>query len=316
MPTVRARRPGRHPAAEAPRKGRGRRAPPPPPAGESMPRLARIKLSGGLAPDEMHVTGKSLGIALAGMLIFAGAAIAGAAWMGDSLFDVREASARAVDVAAADVGFAIEDVTILGVAGARAEEVREQIIPEGRQSILSLDPIDVKERIEALDWVANASVRRLWPSTLEVRVERRQAYARWQEGDEIAVIDSNGDRLLAENASDHPELPLVIGANAGPTAEPLLLALEELPEVRERVSSLVRVRDRRWNVELDNGMTIALPEAEPAIALSRLEGLQAEHQLLDRPIASIDMRAPGRMSVRVRQELAGRNHASALAEGV
>lgn len=312
MPTVRARRPGRQPT-EAPR--RGRRGPPPP-AHESMPRLARIKLSGGLAPEEVQVTGKSLAIALTGMLIFGGAAIAGAAWMGSSLFDVREAAARTVDVAAADAGFGIDDVKILGVSGARADEVRTQIIPEGRQSILSLDPADVKTRVEALDWVASASVRRLWPSTLEVRVERRQAYARWQQGDEIAVIDSNGGRLLAERAADHPELPLVVGANAGPNAEPLLLALEELPLVRARLSSLVRVRDRRWNLELENGMTIALPEAEPAIALSRLEGLQAEHRLLDRPIASIDMRAPGRMSVRVRQELAGRDHASALAEGV
>ncbi|GAM98465.1 cell division protein FtsQ [alpha proteobacterium U9-1i] len=313
MSTMRARRPGRS-AAEPTRKGRGRRTPPPPPSGENMPRLARIKLSGGLAPDEVQVSGKSLGIALAGILIFGGAAIAGAAWMGSSLFDVREAAARTVDVAAADVGFRIDEVKILGVAGARAQEVREQIIPDGRQSILSLDPADVKARIEALDWVAHAYVRRLWPSTMEIRVERRQAYARWQEGDEITVIDANGDRLLAEQAADHPELPLVIGANAGPTAEPLLLALEELPEVRERLSSLVRVRDRRWNMELTNGMTIALPEAEPAIALSRLEGLQTQHRLLDRPIATIDMRAPGRMSVRVRQQLTGGN--SPLAEGV
>jgi cell division protein FtsQ len=270
-----------------------------------MPRLARIKLSGGIAPDEVQVSGKSLALAIAGAVFFGGAAIAGAAWMGSSLFDVREAFARSADGAAASAGFAISDVEVLGVGGARADEVRDLIVPEGRHSILSLDPLDVKARIESLDWVASANVRRLWPSTLRVRVERRQAYARWQEDGEIAVIDYNGERLLAERAADHPELPLVVGAGAGPAAEPLLIALEELPELRSRLKAMVRVGDRRWNMELQSGLTIALPESEPAIALSRLEGLHAAHDLLDRPIALIDMRTPNRMAVRVHEQLAG-----------
>lgn len=303
MASLRARRPGR--GAEPPRKGRSRRNPPQPPSSENMPRLARIKLSGGVTGEEVQVSGKSLALAIAGAVIFGGAAIAGAAWMGSSLFDVREAFARGADSAAAGIGFAIDDIEILGVAGARAQEVRALIVPDGRHSILSLDPLEVKSRIEGLDWVASADVRRLWPSTLEVRVQRRQAYARWQEDGEIAVIDGAGERLLAERAVDHPELPLVVGAGAGPAAEPLLIALEELPELRRRLKAMVRVGDRRWNVELQSGTTIALPEADPVIALSRLEGLHAAFRLLDRPLAVIDMRTPNRMAVRVHQQLAG-----------
>lgn len=314
MATLRARRASRH--GEPPRKGRGRRSAPPPQ--DNIPRLAAIKLSGGIAGEEVPVSGKSLALAIAGAVIFAGAAIAGAAWMGPSLFDVREAFARGADSAAVGAGFAIGEIEILGVTGARAQEVRDAITQAapGRLSILSLDPIEVKASVEGLDWVASARVRRLWPSTLEVRVERRQAYARWQEGGELTVIDVNGERLLAERAADHPELPLVVGAGAGPAAEPLLIALEELPALRRRLKALVRVGDRRWNVELLSGTTIALPETDPAIALSRLEGLQAEYHLLDRPLALIDMRAPNRMAVRVHRQLAGGRFANALAGGV
>ena len=42
--------------------------------------------------------------------------------------------------------------------------------------------------------------------------------------------------------------------------EPLLIALESLPELRSRLEALVRVGDRRWNVELASGATVALPE--------------------------------------------------------
>jgi cell division protein FtsQ len=276
-----------------------------------MPRLATIKLSGGLSADDAQVSGKSLALALTGLFLFCGAAIAGAAWLGSSLFDAREAFARTADASAAEAGFTIANIDVASMPGAaalspaRIGEVRSVIVPAGRHSIISLDPDEVKARVESLDWVASARVRRLWPSTLQVEVARRQAYARWQENGEVAVIDANGERLLAERAADHGELPLVVGEGAGPAAEPLLIALEALPQVRSRLKALVRVGDRRWNVQLTSGATAALPEDGAPQALAQLESLQGRYRLLDRPVASLDLRTPGRLAVRVRPELAG-----------
>lgn len=294
MAAMRARRPVR--GADSGKRGRGRI---PIPASGDMPRLARIKLSGGIGGDDMQVSGKSLLTALTGVVFFCGAAIAGAAFLGSSLFDVREAFASATDSAAASAGFAIRDVEVEGVSEARAAEVRAEVVPEGRHSLFSLDPYEVRARVESLDWVQSAEVRRLWPSTLVVKVERRQAYARWQEDGEISVIDYNGERLLAERAADHSDLPLVVGRGAGPAAESLLIALEDLPELRSRLKALVRIGDRRWNVELNSGTIIELPEDGATDALAQLEQLHAQHALLDRAVSTLDMRAPGRLAVRV-----------------
>ena len=307
MAAVRARRSGR--GGEPPR-GKRRKAAPAPAYGP-MTRHARIKLSGGLYQDDVKVTGKSLALALTGAVIFFGAGIAGAAWLGSSLFDAREAFSRAADGAVASAGFAIDEIEVApmpsapALTPARQQEVRALIVPQGRHSILALDPENVKARIEGLDWVASARVRRLWPSTLRVEIERRQSYARWQEDGEISVIDVNGERLLAERAADHPDLPLVVGRGAGPAAEPLLIALAELPEVRARLRALVRVGDRRWNVELENGATVALPEEGAPQALAELESLQSDYALLDRPLSQLDMRAPGRIAIHVHPALAG-----------
>lgn len=310
MPAVRgSRRSGRSQHAEHPRSRRGKAAPPP--SMGSMPRLAQIKLSGGLGADDVKVSGKSLMLALTGVVFFAGAGIAGAAWLGSSLFDVREAFARAADGAAANVGFAIDDIQVSTIEGAstispaRAAEVRALIVPDGRQSILSLDPDDVKTRVESLDWVQGVRVRRLWPNDMLIEVERRQEYARWQEDGEISVIDANGERLLTERAADHANLPLVVGQGAGPASPPMLAALESLPQVRAHLRALVRVGDRRWNLELTSGTTVALPEERPEEALAQLEELQTEHALLDRPLAQIDMRVPNRVAIRVHPVLAG-----------
>ena len=280
---------------------------------DSMPRLARIKLSG-LSSDEAQLSAKSVGLALTSLVLFVGVAIAGASWLGSSLFDAREALARSADGAAAHAGFDVSDIEIAAmpdapaVPAARASEVRALIVPEGRASILSLNPGGVKARVESLDWVAAARVRRLWPSTLRVEVRRRQEYAVWENEGQVSVIDVNGERLLAERAADHTDLPRVVGPGAGPAAEPLLIALEGLPEVRARLAEIVRIGDRRWNLELKSGATVALPEEGATQALARLEALQAEYALLDRPLTRLDMRTPGRLAVRINPVLAGGPH--------
>lgn len=318
MAAVRARRSGGRGGNEPPRGKRGAKQAPRnlgPSPYDSMPRLARIKMSGGLQADDVQVSSKSLMLALAGLVLFAGAGIAGAAWLGSSLFDAREAFARSADGAAANAGFPIHDVQVAAlphspaISPARAEEVRAIVVPDGRHSILSLDPADVQARIESLDWVASARVRRLWPSTLKVEVRRRQEYALWEENGHTTVIDANGERLLTERATDHPNLPRVVGRGAGPAAEPVLIALEALPQVRAHLRQLVRIGDRRWNVELTSGATVALPEEGAPQALAQLERLQGQYALLDRPVTTLDMRAPGRLAVRVHPELEGGEHA-------
>lgn len=314
MAAVRARRPGGG-------KGGGRGQEPPRgnrrrqqavPAYESMPRLARIKLSGGLSPDDVQVNGRSLAMALTGGVLFLGIAVAGAAWLGSSLFDASEAFARSADATVANAGFQIQEIQVAELPGtpniseAREQEVRSLIVPDGRHSILALDPQDVKARVESLDWVANARVRRLWPSSLVVEVERRREFAVWQdENDQRAVIDANGERLLTERVEDHQNLLHVSGRGAGPAAPPILAALEGLPAVRERTTELVRIGDRRWDLHLTSGAVVALPEDGALEALQQLNRLQGQYALLDRPVQRLDMRAPGRLAVRVHPALEG-----------
>lgn len=311
MASVRARRAAR--AAEQPR--RSRRHAPPPPSIDGMPRLAQIKLSGGLGGDDVQVTGKSLAVGLTGVVLFVGIALAGATWLGSSLFDAREAFSRSADALAANVGFEIAEVHVdrmpeaLPITDARKQEVRDLITPDGRHSILALDPQDVRERIEDLDWVASVRVRRLWPSTLKIEIERRREYAIWEVDGERTVIDINGAPLLTESPEDFPHLIRVVGVGAGPASPPVLDALEGLPELRDRIRQVVRVNNRRWDVELRSGAVIALPDEGAPEALRRLEELQADYALLDRPVDSFDMRAPGRLAVRIHPELEGGSHA-------
>jgi len=285
MPAVK-RRPAR-------RRGGSPSPPPPPPPFSRLEAIHRAHQSGvGLAPNTPPA--RSL---LAGGLLFSGVAIAGAAFLGPQLYDVREATAVAMDVAASSVGMRVHAIEAPGLDPVRQDEIREIALPEGRRSMLAADPQDVKARVESLDWVARAEVQRLWPSTVRIEVVRREAMARWQENGMVTLVDAAGERVHEAGGVSSAGLPLLVGPGAGPAAEPILRALENLPAVRDRLVALVRVGDRRFDARLQGGVTVMLPEEDPAAALQELEALQEAHRILDRALARIDLRLPHVMAV-------------------
>jgi cell division protein FtsQ len=98
------------------------------------------------------------------------------------------------------------------------------------------------------------------------------------------------------------QLPLVVGPGAPAAAATLIDALTDRPDLQRRIVAAVRVGERRWNLRLNNGADVMLPEGHEVLALDRLMQMQQEHALLDRPLAAIDMRLGDRLVVRPRPD--------------
>lgn len=280
----------------APVKPRKYRRSPPPPPPKAMPRLAKIKLEGAAYAEhaaKMRKT-RNPGVTIAGALIIGGAAIAGASWIGGNLFSIREAIAAGADGMATAAGFTAT-IHVEGVEGQRRKEVVEVVLPDGRSSIVGTSPRTMKDNVESLDWVESATVQRRWPKTIRVSVQRRDAFAVWQENGTLTVVDAAGERVHGAPPSVYKNLPRIVGAGAGPAAEPVLHALEELPLIRARLAAFVRVGERRWNLNLKNGMVVMLPEEDPVGAMARLETLHARHGVMDGAYLRLDLRDPVRL---------------------
>jgi cell division protein FtsQ len=61
----------------------------------------------------------------------------------------------------------------------------------------------------------------------------------------------------------------------------------------------VLVAGRRWDLHLDNGVTVKLPEKGAREALQRLVKLDVERELLARDVSVVDLRLPDRVTVRL-----------------
>lgn len=163
---------------------------------------------------------------------------------------------------------------------------------------LDLDTLRVE--IEALDAVARAELRVRADGVLDLRVEEREPVAIWHAGEGLVLIDAEGQRvarLLAR--AGRADLPLLAGTGADAVvAEARALAAAASPLGVEFVA-LVRVGERRWDVVLEGDRRILLPERGAVAALERVLAQDSAQDLLARDLVVVDMRLPGRPTVRL-----------------
>ncbi|MGV8839417.1 MAG: cell division protein FtsQ/DivIB [Bauldia sp.] len=199
-------------------------------------------------------------------------------------------------------GLSISAVRITGQSEtAELEIIRALDLPE-HYSIVFFDAEAARERIEALAWVDTATIRKVYPSTLDVQVTEREPYALWQRGGEVVLIDGDG-RVISEYSSRFARLPLVVGEGAPQAAPELLALLAEFPSLQEEVRAATFVANRRWDLTLRNGMTVHLPEDDLLPAIIQLVSLDQGNQLFARDIEVIDLRMADRMTVQLAPEI-------------
>jgi cell division protein FtsQ len=195
------------------------------------------------------------------------------------------------------VGLAADDIKIHGLVNEDPESVLSAIGVRPGASLIGFNATVARRILENLDWVKSAKVQRLFPNQLEITVVERQPFAVWQRDSHYFVIDINGVAMSGIPGSVLVKLPLVTGEGAQTTAAELFNELEATPGLKSQVRAAARVGDRRWTLYLDSGVTVLLPEGDPAAALATLEKLDSEQQLLSRGISSVDLRIPGRITV-------------------
>ena len=124
---------------------------------------------------------------------------------------------------------AVTQLQVTGLDDKRAEEVRSELPDVVGTPVGALDVTDLRDRVEALAWVASADVARELPPRVRIAVTAREAVAALRTDGGVWSIDDQGV-VLAGGAP--PSLP-VIQADAGALAR---LGEPCAPEVRTAVA--------------------------------------------------------------------------------
>lgn len=210
-------------------------------------------------------------------------------------------------------GFAIEDVRVSGNDHTSEIDILQLLGLDGTTSLVALDIDEARQKLSGLAWVEAAEVRKIYPRTIEVVLKERQAYGIWQHGTELSLIERNGSVIAPLRDNKFADLPLFVGRDAEIAAAATEAEFSGWPDIASRVKAYVRVAGRRWDLHLDNGIVVKLPEENVASALTLLSRLEAEQQVLSRDIAAIDLRLNDRTAIQLTPDAALR-HQAALAE--
>jgi cell division protein FtsQ len=204
--------------------------------------------------------------------------------------------------ATANTGLTISEVRITGQTDTSEIDVLGRLDVADGASLATFDVAAARDRVETLPWVERAVLTKLYPSTLQVAISEKTAFAIWRRGEESFLIDRDGAVITDVVDARHANLPMVAGEGAAAHVAEVLAMIAAEPSIEQNFDAAVLVAERRWNIVLGGGIEILLPEADPASALGKVAVFDTLSGLLSRDIAGVDLRDPKRLVIRLTDE--------------
>lgn len=191
----------------------------------------------------------------------------------------------------------IKEVKIEGTKNTDGPDIVNALDLSKDKLLINFNLQDANTRIRRLNWVKDVEIKKLYPSTLKIKIYEYAPIAIWIYNGNKFLIDQDGQIIKGLDPNRFKNLKFVTGYNALDYIPSIITSLGEYPEFDDRVKSILRVGDRRWTVRLFNGLEIYLPEEGMSKAIEILQNLDSETRLLSRYIDVIDMRLPNRMDI-------------------
>jgi cell division protein FtsQ len=205
--------------------------------------------------------------------------------------------------------FTLRGITLEGELSRNSvNTVRANVMPLVKGNFFSIDLQQTREAFQAVPWVRQAVVRRVWPNRLVVQIEEHHAAALWQGDDgNDRLVNSFGEVFDANIGDVEDEaLPQFAGPEG---ASPQMLALfRRLQPVLQRldmeIGTLHLSGRGSWRAELDSGATVELGRGSEDEVLARSERfVRTVSQVTGRyhqPLLYADLRHTDGYAVRLR----------------
>lgn len=202
----------------------------------------------------------------------------------------------------AGLGFKIDDIIITGRDKTAKQDILNALQLSRETNILNLDLRDLQQKVEQLPWVRHAVVkRRFFPNIIQIDIRERQVQSIWQLDHKFRPIDGEGNVIEADYTPDHPIL-LIVGEGAPENITALMKSITDDQNIFQRIKVANYISGRRWNIVLDdveNGITVKLPEKHIDEAWKKLLKLNTTQGLLKRKLTIIDLRFPNKVIVKL-----------------
>ncbi len=112
-----------------------------------------------------------------------------------------------------------------------------------------------------LPWIHKIVITRSIPDILNVSIIEYQPFAIWENENEKYIIDKDGNTVPFEESEEFKNMVILSGNGANTHAKSLFNIFSIDSEFSARIYSATWLGNRRWDIRLDNGLLIKLPES-------------------------------------------------------
>jgi len=161
----------------------------------------------------------------------------------------------------------------------------------------------LRTSLTSLPWVQDASIRRQWPSTLQIRIIERQAVAYWSDD---SLLSDTGELFRPEQINREMQMPVINGpAGLHHKVWGFLVSLHtELSGLGLDVNKLELDERRSWSMLLSNGVELQLGRNDTQRRIQRFVkvfSMQNAPKLDD--VKYIDLRYPNGFAMKSKTSL-------------
>lgn len=160
------------------------------------------------------------------------------------------------------LGFKVKSIVVQGRSKTPKDALSNALQLNINEAILKYDMESVKERLQQIEWIKDAVVYRQLPDQLYIHIVERDPIAVWFEQKKKYLIDDAGIAIYITSLEGYEKLPQITGAGAPEKAPIILDQLKYYPLILDKLSTIVRVRKRRWDLILCEGIVVKLPESD------------------------------------------------------
>lgn len=212
-------------------------------------------------------------------------------------------------------GLSIKKVEIIGNKRLSNTDIVALLGLKGQTPILGFNLAQARVALQTLPWVEKVDVRKVYPDKLYISLKERTPYAIWQHGGAMDLVDQAGQVIAPYRVDEALSLPLIVGAGAEDKAANFIKNLALVPQMRDQIHAYIRMGDRRWDLLLNNGIRILLPEKAPISRLVQVLTAPETESLLEHDVQTIDLRFLDRVVVGLSDEALERQKAVAREQG-
>ena len=198
--------------------------------------------------------------------------------------------------------FLINLIKIDGVNHRISNEIRSVMNLDLPISSYDFDLENIKSKVQLMNIVETANLF-IADNIIHVEILERKPSIIWQNNDSLEILDANGISISSVNSRDkHLNLPLIAGQGANKHVKEALFIYHHNLIFSEQLIGLVRVGNRRWNMDLINNRRVMLPSEGVNKALKKMIELNLVYEFSSKNFNVLDFRNINRVIIRKNNE--------------